>query len=232
MTNKTKTEIFSKKDFGKLYNSFDLKRERLEKSKHKFFMTNFKIACETMEIFKYQYERFIKRDDKGHIKLSASGTPLVDNAKLTESLKDTAVGNISFLNNRDNRNNKTVMINNSVADIRNFKKNNPESDANSWYGLKQAEDKRLRKLKNQANKNNNENAIVPEDELKEIEKENENPKLAIRQIVGTMTASPDYHNLNTKQIDGYMKDILKALLKDNGINEKAFADYVKLKKKA
>ena len=27
-----------------------------------------------------------------------------------------------------------------------------------------------------------------------------------------------------------MKDILKALLKDNGINEKAFADYVKLKK--
>ena len=232
MTNTNKTETFSKKDFGKLYNSFDLKRERLEKSKHKFFMTNFKIACETMEIFKYQYERFIKRDDKGIIQLSASGTPLVDNTKLTEALKDTAVGNISFLNNRDNRNNKTVMINNTVADVKKWLKLNPDSDANSWYGLKQAEDKRLRKLKNQANKNKNENAIVPEDELKEIAKESENSKLAIRQIVGTITANPDYHNLNTKQIDGYMKDILKALLKDNGINEKAFADYIKMKKTA
>lgn len=224
MTNQTTNTTNINAEFSKTMVSFQKRKDNADKAQAKFFKDNFATALTFQDYVQAKNELCFKQDDKGNFKLSKNGKPLVDNKKLSEMLTDTPFGNATWILERAFRNEKSVILNTTSEQTRQNMANNPDSNATAWHGLEQSEKKRIAKLAREMKKEDTHNTPKIE-AINNDDDDIENTPLAIRQIIGKITADKNYQDLNSAQISAHMKDILKALLKDNGISKSSFDAY-------
>lgn len=210
--------------------SFQKRKDNADKAQAKFFKDNFETALTFQDYVQAKNELCFKKDDKGNLKLSKKGKILVDNTKLEKMLTDTPFGNATWILERAFRNEKGVILNTTSEQTRENMANNPNSNATAWHGLEQAEKARKQKIANALKKEQKKNNPTKPTNSDNVDNdlsddETEKTPLKIRQIIGKITADKDYQNLNSAQISAHMKDILKALLKDNGISDVSFNAY-------
>ena len=226
--NETNEANEAMQNFSKSMVSFNRRKENADKAQAKFFKDNFATALTFQDYVQAKNELCLKKDDNGNFKLSKKGKVLVDNTKLEKMLTDTPFGNATWILQRAFRNEKGVILNTTCEETKQNMANNPDCNATGWHGLEQAEKARKQKianaLKKEQEKNNPTNdADNADNDLSDDEAEN--APLAIRQTIGKITADKDYQNLNSAQISAHMKDMLKALLKDNRISKSSFDAY-------
>ena len=227
-TTNTTNETNINADFSKTMVSFQKRKDNADKAQAKFFKDNLETALTFQDYVKAKHELCLKKDDKGNLKLSKNGKPLIDNKKLAEMLTDTPFGNATWILQRAFRNEKSVILNTTSEQTRQNVANNPDSNATAWHGAEQAEKARKQKianaLKKEQEKNNpTNNADNADNDLSDDDAEK--TPLEIRKAIGKITADKDYQNLNSAQVSAHMKDILRALLKDNGISDASFNAY-------
>ena len=226
MTNQTTNTTNINADFSKTMVSFQKRKDSADKAQAKFFHDNFETAILFQEYIQLTNKNCFKKDDKGNLKLSKNGKPLVDNKKLSEMLTETPFGNATWILERAFRNEKSVILNTTSEQTRENMANNPDSNATAWHGLEQAEKKRIAKIAREMKKDDTKDTPKIE-AINNDDDDIENAPLAIRQTIGKITADKDYQNLNSSQVYSHMTNILKALLKDNGISNTSYKTYLK-----